>query len=260
MVQLFHPKWEMAVRVFPVIAIIAILKIIAHYYNWEFFGLNALFAALISANIFLIGFNISGVLADFKEGEKLPAELASSIEAIADECVYVYKGKKAEAGKAGFFYCLEFTQQILDWFYKKVRTKNIMEKIAGFTNIFLPLEQYSQPSSVSRLKHEQSEIRKSVLRIHSIREVRFAASAYAAAEIISYMMITTMIFLKMDSFYENLFFTLFVSFIMVYMLLLIRDLDDPSAYYDQEHSVEEVSLHSLENLKASLEDRRQELE
>jgi hypothetical protein len=259
MVQLFHPKWELAVRVFPVIALVAILKIVAHYYNWEFFGLNALFAALISANIFLIGFNISGVLADFKEGEKLPAELASNIEAIADECVYVYKGKKAEAGKTGFFYCLAFTEQVLDWLYKKVRTKDVMEKIAGFTNVFLPLEQHSQPSSVSRLKHEQSEIRKSVLRIHFIREVRFAGSAYAAAEIISYLMVIAMIFLKMDYFYENLFFTLFVSFIMIYMLFLIRDLDDPFAYYDQEHSVEEVSLHSLENLKTRLEDRRQEL-
>jgi hypothetical protein len=186
--------------------------------------------------------------------------LASSIEAIADECVYVYKGKKTEAGKIGFLYCLDFSEQVLDWLYSKVRTKNVMEKIAGFTNIFLPIEQYSQPSSVGRLKHEQSEIRKSVLRIHFIREVRFAGSAYAAAEIISYLMIISMVFLKMETYYENFFFTLFVSFIMVYMLLLIRDLDDPFAYYDQKHSVEEVSLHPLENLKARLEDRRQELE
>jgi hypothetical protein len=222
--------------------------------------LNTLFAALISANIFLIGFNLSAVLGDFKEGEKLPAELASSIEAVADECVYVYKGKKAEAGKTGFLYCLSFTEQVLDWLYKKVRTKDVMEKIAGFTDIILPIEPYSQPSSVGRLKHEQSEIRKAALRIHFIREVRFAGSAYAAAEIISYLVIVAMIFLNVGDYYENLFFTLFVSFIMAYMLFLIRDLDDPFAYYDQKHSVEEVSLHPLENLKARLEDRRKELE
>lgn len=260
MVQLFHPKWEMAARVFPFLGIIAILKAISHYYNLEFFDITPLFAALISANIFLIGFNLSAVLADFKEGEKLPAELASDIEAIATECSYVYKGKNAQESKAGFLYCLNFTESILNWLYKKARTKEIIEKVSGFTDFFIPLEKYSQPSSMGRLKHSQSEIRKSVLRIHFIREVRFTGSAYAAAEIISYLIIGSMIFLKMDSYYENLFFTIFVSFIMVYLLLLIRDLDDPFAYYDQEHSVEEVSLHPLEHLKSRLEERLQKME
>ena len=129
-----------------------------------------------------------------------------------------------------------------------------MEKIAGFTDIFIPLEKYSQPSSVSRLKHGQSEIRKAILRIHFIREVRFAGSAYVAAEIISYLVITAMIFLNVGTYWENLFFTVFVSFIMIYMMILMRDLDDPFAYYDQKHSIEEISLYPLHHLKNRLKE------
>ena len=142
-------------------------------------------------------------------------------------------------------------------FYPELET--IMEMIAGFTDRFLALEQFSQASFVSRLKHEQSEIRKAVSRIHAIREIHFSEASYAIAEIITFMLTIGMIFLKFDPFYEGLFLTIFVSFILIYMLLLIRDLDDPFAYYDKKHSVEEVSLHSLENLKIRLDERRKEL-
>jgi hypothetical protein len=249
----------MAARVVPVIAAIALLKIVIHYYNLEFLQLSALFTALISANIFLIGFNISGVLSDFKSGEKMPGELAASIEAITDECVYIYKSKKTAASLAGFNYCVDFTSKCLQWLYKKVRTRAIMKDIEGFTDVFLALETVSQSSFIGRLKHEQSQIRKTVLRIHAIREIRFSEAAYAIAEIMSFIMVMGMIFLKLDPFYECLFFTVFVAFIFIYMLLLIRDLDDPFAYYDKKHSVEEISLHSLEDLKLRLEHRSKEL-
>lgn len=260
MVQLMQPKWKMAARVVPIVAAVALLKLLVNHYHLDFLALSSLFTALISANTFLIGFNISGVLADFKAGEKLPGELAANIEAIADECVYIYKSKKTDASRAGFVYCVDFTSKSLQWLYRKVRTKAIMKQIEGFTDIFLALEATSQSSFIGRLKHEQSQIRKNVLRIHAIREIRFSEAAYAIAEIISFMVVLGMIFLKLDPFYENMFFTVFVAFIFVYMLLLIRDLDDPFAYYDKKHSVEEISLLSLEDLHSRLKSRLKEFD
>lgn len=258
-VQLLQPKWKLAARVIPILFAVAAIKAIIHYYNLEFLNLNAIFTALISANIFLIGFNISGVLADFKAGEKLPGELAAHIEAIADECAYVSKSS-GEVGRAGFFYCVDFTNSVLAWLYRKIKTKAVLEKIGGFTDVFYSLEKAGKASSINRLKHEQSEIRKAVMRVHTIREVRFSEAAYAIAEIITFVIIFGMAFLKIDPFYESLFFTVFVAFVFIYMLLLIRDLDDPFAYYDKKHSVEEISLHSLEDLGTRLESRRQQLD
>jgi len=249
----------MAVRVIPLLVLIGIVKIIVNQNGWEFLSLNGIFTALISANIFLIGFNISGVLSDFKSGEKIPGELAANIEAISDECVYAFKRSGSTAAQAGFNYCLEFTETVLDWLYSRVKTRDVLQKINSFTNIFLSLEDNTQTSFMNRLKHEQSEIRRDVMRIHNIREVRFSEAAYAIAEIISSAVIMAMVFLAMESFVEALFFTLLVSFIFIYMLFLIRDLDDPFAYYDQKHSVEEISLHALEDLKERLELRRQKL-
>lgn len=49
-----------------------VLKLLAHQYRLEFISLNPLFTGIVTANIFLLGFLIAGVLADYKESEKLP--------------------------------------------------------------------------------------------------------------------------------------------------------------------------------------------
>lgn len=251
-------KWKLALKVIPIIILVAVLKFAAHSFQAEFLNLSALFTALISANIFLVGFIVSGVLSDYKEGEKLPGEMASSIDAIADEFVYTYKGKKAEPGKAGFSYCIEFTGKLLDWFGKKTRTREIMENVAQFSDRFLAIEPSSQPAFISRMKQEQTAIRKTILRIHTIRETSFSEAAYAIVEIITLLLVAGMVFLKLDPYFESLFFVVFVTFILVYMQLLIRDLDNPFDYCSKD-SAQEVSLQPLENLKLRLEARSKEL-
>jgi hypothetical protein len=49
--------------------------------------------------MFILGFLLSGVISDHKEGERLPLEISASIYAIADECMFVYQSKKAEEAK-----------------------------------------------------------------------------------------------------------------------------------------------------------------
>jgi len=218
MVQFLPSKWKMALRVLPFLIIVGTTKLLVHIFGWEFLEMNGIFSALISANVFLIGFNVSGVLADFKAGEKLPGELAANIEAISDECVYAYKRSKSLTARDGFDYCMSFTQSVLDWLYRKIKTHELLQKINSFTNVFLSLEENAQSSSANRLKHEQSEIRRAVMRMHEIREVRFSEAAYAIAEIMSFALITALIFLKFDSLDMALFCTLFVTFVFTYML------------------------------------------
>jgi len=73
MVQFLPSKWKMALRVLPFLIIVGTAKLLVHIFGWEFLEMNGIFSALISANVFLIGFNVSGVLADFKAGENYPA-------------------------------------------------------------------------------------------------------------------------------------------------------------------------------------------
>jgi hypothetical protein len=238
-------RWRLAIKTLPFIVLAVIAKYFAHLYDIEFLSLNALFTALISANIFLIGFLISGTLSDFKESERLPSEVASSIQIIADEAYIVYKNKNSKVATALLKDLVDLNESILKWFYKKEKTEEIYSKIFLLNDKFLLLESETQANFIVRIKNEQGNIRRIIKRIHTIRETSFLGTGYAIAELITFILVVGLIFVNLNPFYESMFFVSFVSFIMIYMIYFIRDLDNPFSYYDEYSLVEEVPLKPL---------------
>lgn len=240
----FLRKWRLALKILPVVGLIIALKFFLHSFGWEIISLNPLFSGIVAANVFLLGFLIAGVLADYKESEKLPGELASSIESIADECFSIYKSKKSVAAKECLEYALSLSESAKDWFHKKERTKSLMDKVNGLGEFFAMLEPLTQATFIARLKQEQSAIRRTLTRIHTIRETSFVSSGYTIAEAVTFLMIIGLLLVRMDPFYESLFFAGVISFLIIYMLALIKDLDNPFSYYEK-GSGEDVSLKPL---------------
>jgi hypothetical protein len=248
-------KWHLTLKVLPVVILIIILKLLAHQSGLEFISLNPLFTAIITANIFLLGFLIAGVLADYKESEKLPGDLVASIEAIMDECLIIYKNKKAEPAKKCLEHILSLTNSIDDWFHKKERTRTLMEKVSSFNDFFLVFESLTQANFIARLKYEQSAIRRMLIRIHTIRETSFVSSGYAIAEAITVFLIIGLVLVKIDPFYEALFFVSAIGFLQTYMIALIKDLDNSFEYYTEVVGPDEVSLKPLDDLKLRIEEK-----
>lgn len=238
-------KWKLSVKVLPFVVIILLFKLVAHQYHWEFLTLNSLFGAIISANVFLVGFLISGVLVDYKEAEKLPGELATSLEALADEISIIKKNKKADVAMKGLQHLKHLAESIIDWFHKKERTKEVMTDLTKLNDFFLAFEPLTQANFIVRMKQEQNNIRRLITRAHSIRETSFNQSGYAIAEVISGLLCFGLVFTKIDPYYESLFFVAFVSFILIYMVMLIKDLDNPFGYYVEDNLSEEVSLKPI---------------
>jgi len=248
-----HSRFRLALKTVPFVVFIVFLKFLAHYFGYEFLSLNSLFTAIISANIFLIGFLISGTLVDYKESEKLPGDLSASLETMADEGLIIYKNKKSQEAKDFLLKLSKFNQSLIDWFYEKERTSKLMDKLLSFNDDFLAFESQTQANFIARLKQEQNAIRKMINRIHVIRETSFLGTGYAIAEIITFILVFGLIFVKMDPFYESVFFISFVSFILIYMIYFIKDLDNPFDYNDADNLVEEVSLKPILDTQKRLE-------
>lgn len=66
----------------PVDLVLECAKVVVHRMGWEIFELNRLLSSGIGGAIFIIGFLLSSILADYKEAEGIPADLRNSIEAI----------------------------------------------------------------------------------------------------------------------------------------------------------------------------------
>ena len=253
-------KWSLTIRILPLVLLIILIKYAVHVGQFEFVTSNPYLPSLVAATVFLIGFLITGVLSDYKESEKLPGELATSIETIADEAQIIYMNKKSPEAKNFLLYLRSFSKSIEDWFYHKIKTRELMANLRGFNGYFAALEAQTQPAFISRIKQEQHNIRKVVTRIHTISETSFIGSGYAIAEGISALLILTILLTKFEPFLESMFFFVPVVYLFVYMIALIRDLDNPFEYDVHGEGDVEVSIKEIHDQVKRMDERIAELD
>jgi hypothetical protein len=241
-------KWHLVVKIVPILIGIFLLKLAFHKYGLEVVSLNALFTSMIAATTFLIGFLISGVISDYKESEKLPGEMAASLETIYDEAYILDKNKGNSITKNFLNYHKDLLKAINNWFYRKERTKSLIERLHKMDDHFAELEPMMQANFLTRMKNEQANLRKMVIRIDNIRDISFIQSAYAIVELLAFFVVTGLLILKIEPFYESVFFTMIVSFLVVYMIFLIKDLDNPFDYAEHGETGTEVSIKPIHDL------------
>ena len=111
-----------------------------------------------------------------------------------------------------------------------------------------------QANYIIKLKNEQNNIRKMILRIDTIRDTEFVGSAYAIVEAMGFLVAVGLILIKIEPFYASLFITLLVTFLISYMFLLIKDLDNPFEYSSHGESGTEISLKPLHDLESVIKD------
>ena len=233
-------------KALPIVLFVILLKAGVHYAGLEMLTINPLFSGILAANVFLMGFLISGVLADYKESERLPGELAVSLLAMRDEVSIIVSNKQAPEAKQCLTHLCTFAQAIEAWLYKKTHTGELTTMLQGFNAYFLSFESLTQANFIARLKQEQSNLRRMIIRIHTIRETDFVKSGYLIAEATTILFTIGLIFSKIDPFHESLFFVFVICFFLNYLLLLIRSLDNPFGYYEK-GGFENVSLKPLED-------------
>jgi hypothetical protein len=244
-------RHRLLLRVSGIVAAVVGAKLLVHFLGWEIISVNPLFSGIVAANVFLMGFLLSGVLSDFKESERIPGELSACLENLAQEVC----GIRVARPEANVGSCLvllsQLSQDILSWFRKKHRTAGLLKHVNDLTPQFAAMEQWAQATLVARLKQEQGNLRRTLIRTHTIRETSFVSSGYLLADIITVLLCAGLILAKIEPLYESLFFVGVISYLMIYLLMLIRDLDNPFGYYER-YSREDVSLKPLEDAASRL--------
>ncbi len=122
-----------------------------------------------------------------------------------------------------------------------------MSALGEMTHHFANLEGLTQANFIARLKQEQSNLRRILIRIHTVRETSFIPSGYIIAHVTTLLLVAGLVLVKIDPFYESLFFVGVITFLLRFLGLLIQDLDNPFGYYEG-GSVEDVSLKPLDDV------------
>ena len=247
-------KWAIAFKILPLLILVALLKTVSHKFGLEVMELNALFTSLVAGTIFLIGFLVSGVLSDYKESEKIPSELTAALRTLLDDALTIDKGKNSAAAKQFILFQKNFIKSLMDWFYKKERTKTILQKISAMNDFIVDLEKEGiQANYLIKLKNEQNNIRKYLLRIDTIRDTDFVGSAYAILEAMGLLTVIGLIIIKIEPYYASLFLTMLITFLFSYMFRLIKDLDNPFDYAVVGESGTEISLKPIHDFEDEME-------
>ncbi|MFA5011822.1 MAG: hypothetical protein WC644_07670 [Ignavibacteria bacterium] len=109
-----------------------------------------------------------------------------------------------------------------------------------------------QPNYIIKMKTDQNSIRKMTLRIDTIRDTEFVSSTYAIVQVMGLLIAFGLLIIVIGTFHSSLFFTSLVTFLISYMYLLIKNLDNPFDYSAKGENGTEISLKPIHDLESAL--------
>lgn len=224
-------KWRLMLTTLPVtIALVLIKYLLIEQFDFEGIVKYSEVSLVVTGGIFLIGFMLAGTMSDYKESEKIPAELACAIETIEDtlNLAHQYKGGfDLRTIKAKLH---DVTDSILKWFTKLESTEEVYAKIQSITEIAVTLERAGVGAIASRVTSEQHNLRKLFSRVNVIRNTNFLATGYAFLEVVTVIILLLLMVSRFDNLLISMIIVSFVTQIFIYMIRLIRDIDQPFEY------------------------------
>ena len=129
----------------------------------------------------------------------------------------------------------------------------MLAHVTALNGVFASLEDQTQPGYISRIKGEQNAVRRMIMRINAIRGTSFVAAGFTVAALTSLLLITLLLFIDVAPVVTDTILICILTFLLVYVLLLVRDLDNPFEYAVGEiGGSAEASLEPLVGLQGRL--------
>jgi len=261
--RMFTGSPRLLIRSLPWTILVIALKYAAHAAGWEWLELSPLLAGAIAAEVFIVGFILSGTSGDFKEAERLPGEVAASIETIADECLIIREQQRLPEAQMCLADLLALGRGIREWLAHNRDFDEVMADIRQLNGYFMTFGSQVQGGVTGRLKAEQSTIRKLVIRMDTMRRTSYVSAGYLIAEVTAVVLTLIIIFTDLGPVTPNVAVGGLLAYLLIYTLGLIRDLDNPFEYKDGRPGIADVSLDVLirheERLKLMLLEGQDEL-
>jgi hypothetical protein len=221
-------KYWVILKALGIVAILLVIKMVVDQSALDVMVPNPVITALVAGVIFTMAAIFTGVLADYKESEKIPGELAATIRNLYKDikvATVTHKDLTADMH--------DHIRQLLKIMNANFRRNEwIRREInSAIDKIDEDIEHLAAdgiaPPFIVKIRNEMSILEKLSYRIDTIMETAFLPSASVIATVANAAVIVTLLFTKMDPYYEALALFSSVTFVLVSVLLLIRDMDNP---------------------------------
>lgn len=167
-------KFHICLWVMPIMVVLVLAKFFIHRYSLEFVIISPLFTSTMAGVIFILSILLAGILTDFKEAEKFPAEIRAVLENIWEEADLFYIEKNEFDIKTLHTIVSEIIHSFLKGVSHEGKHYNLQPCLISINKLscsFAAMDQLGMPSNyVVRLKHEQGRLRQIVLRTLQIQK------------------------------------------------------------------------------------------
>jgi len=241
-------KWGIMMRAFLIMLLLLIPRTIIDVLGYDTVPINPVVGAFITGAIFTLAIIFTGTFTDFKESEKAGGDLAASLKALYNdsrvlpitdqEPVRIFRAHVRDLHRA-MNRCFKENTWNLEDINREMDKVNEDIRVLAFANVAPPL--------IAKLRNELGAIDKMTNRIEVIIRTDFIPAAYALAEVATASVIFLLLFVKIDPLPEATVVFAVISSMLIGLLLLIRDMDNPFEIGD--HTFADVDLETLNYLE-----------
>lgn len=236
----------------PVAVGVILLKWLYDYSPAMHLELSPLLTGVIAAEVFIVGFMLAGTTGDFKEAERLPGELAASLETIADECLIIDGELKLPEARQCLAQLVEIGESVHRWLLHNQDLDEAMANLRALNPLFMVFAPRIQAGFTTRLKSEQAAMRRLVIRMDTMRRTSYVSAGYLIAESTALLILVLLLITEIGDITPTALVVGVISFLLFYALALIRDLDNPFEYHGGKPGAADVDLGVLEHAEDRL--------
>lgn len=224
-------KWKLMLTTLPFVIAVTGLKAIIEF-GFKFNGVVefADVGVVLTGAVFLTGFLLAGTMADYKESEKIPGNVANSLETLEEYFILAASQQPSLDRKELQQQVLGLTDSIRGWLIKKLTTAQVFEAFVHMNATIVRVEKAGAGYHASKAVSQALSLRRNVSRMDVISRTGFLPPAYALLEVLLAVILGLMMVAKFKSPVATYVLVPFFALVNIYMLRLIRDIDDPFDY------------------------------
>lgn len=251
-------KYHLLFSVLPFVLLAVGLKIIFHLLHWEIIPkeLTTFFPSILTGIIFILGFLLAGVVTDYKESEKIPNEMVTSLYAIWQEASFIKGVQNCPSVAAVMAHLKLFVPTFRGEFLLKQNDQlhKLMDQLSD--DIILLGQEGGTANYLLRMKSEITNLKRLVNRISVIKNTDFVPSVFVCLQAITIIFLTVYCLLDVDPWWGGLILVSIFTFVIFSILMLIKDMEDPFEYDGSDlPGPDEISLTVLDNFQLELEEK-----
>lgn len=224
--------------------VVVVTKYFFHYLGWEPIEQSSLHNGVLSSATFVIGFLLAATISDYKESERIPAEFAANIEDMYTDVKAIHQSYPGFDLQGYRKHLLNITKKFNSIVRKNDR--GVSNEIRQLSNYFAQMEKAGVPPNfVVKLKQQEALLLKHRKRVTYIQRIKFIPSASILSRSIVVLVIGLLILTNVDPFYGSLAIVSIISFVLIYMMLLIDVISTP--FHAEGKTQDDVSMFLLED-------------